>query len=116
MGWDVDLEVDGKIAQVTAHREGSNIAIGGSTDASMLVTYNYSKIYAEKLKLSVPDFLKDKTANDTIPFLRESIAILGTDKRTDNYWEASPGNARHILVVLLDWATQHPTGVWRISK
>lgn len=28
------------------------------------------------------------------------------------YWKGTPGNAGHALKVLLNWALEHPTGVW----
>ncbi len=28
------------------------------------------------------------------------------------YWKATPGNAGHVLNVLLEWARQHPDAVW----
>ncbi len=117
MGWDVDLVLPGgSLAQVDSQSEGSIVAVGGSTDATMCVTYNYSPIYYEKLGYSVADYLKDKKASDTLDFLSRAVAKFGTITPTRNYWDATEGNAGHILVILAKWAKQHPTGIWRIQK
>ena len=41
-------------------------------------------------------------------------ARLGTE-RSDDYWEATPGNAGHAALILRNWAMKHPDAVWRVS-
>ena len=46
MGYGIEMQnKDGSICQVPSHAEGGNIVVGGTTDASMNITYNYSWFY-----------------------------------------------------------------------
>jgi hypothetical protein len=117
MGWDVHLELpDGTTARVESHQEGSTIAIGGSDEADMCVTYNYSPIYYEKFGQSLPDYLKDKRARNTIKFLEKGLKKFTTTDPTGSYWDKNEGNAGHMVVVLLAWARSNPDAIWRIWK
>ena len=114
MGWWVYLEnaETGAVLDVALHSEGGTRALGGTTEASVSVTWNYSPYFS----LSFPGGLRwmnDKAAADTIAHLESAVASLGTVQDAD-YWKATPGNAGYILSVLLGWAKQHPNGVWRV--
>ena len=116
MGWDIRLEnPDGTRPQVDRHQAGSTIMIGGSTEAWMNLTYNYSPYYytyfPEDKGLK---WLNDKPAGATIEMMQTVLDKLG-DAPSDNYWESSAGNAGHALGILISWARQHPTAVWRLS-
>jgi hypothetical protein len=107
---------------VERHAEGGTYVMGGSEAAELNVTYNYGApirdVWSED-----PDpqgsgvlsrLLHEKRAADAVPTLQLLVARLGTDY-TPNYWEASPGNAGYTLSILLNWATQHPDAVFRVS-
>jgi hypothetical protein len=34
---------------------------------------------------------------------------------SDDYWEATPGNAGATLATLRDWAVAHPEATWSVS-
>ena len=52
------------------------------------------------------------TAEDSIPLLKTAIAQLGDDV-SENYWDATEGNAKVALQNLLKMALMRPDGVWR---
>ena len=139
MGWDVDLVDESGIVKVPRQNAGSTICITnegleGTTEATMLVTYNYSELYHLILDQSLPDFLHGKLAKDTIEVLKKCVDKLGTkqyertrdgcdvtnafssENRIIDYWCPTMGNAGFITSILLDWALLHPNAKWVISK
>ena len=122
MGWWISL-FDPNEAEETrmplevseAHQEGGVIAIGGSPEASMSVTYNYSEYYYDTIdKENGFRWLNGKTAKETIVRLENAITELGTEFSGD-YWESTPGNAGKILQTLVKWAYELPDAVWGVS-
>jgi hypothetical protein len=116
MSWWVSLEdQDGNTLEVESHSEGATYAIGGTPEATMSVTYNYSKYFYQYLN---PDeglrWLNGKTALDTAVQLAAAVRMLG-DERSSDYWAATPGNAGHVLSILATWALEHPHGIWRVN-
>ena len=113
MSYDIDLRnIDGEIVEVDNHEEGGTYAIGGVTQGSLNITYNYSKFFYDHLdKKEGIRWLYGKKARYTKERLRKAIDILGTKQYRD-YWAPTPGNAGHALSVLLKWAEQHPIAVW----
>jgi len=86
----------------------------GSTKAELNVTWNYSKFYYAYLdKEEGLKWLDGKKAKEVIPRLKEAVHILGT-KRSFDYWDSTNGNAGFALAILLDWAQQHPNGVFEV--
>lgn len=109
MSWDIRLEGAG---DVESHTEGGTIALGGSTEAILNVTYNYSEVTKlVNFKFADLDGLK---ASETIPTLMRVVEVLG-DRPNRDYWAPTPGNAGHAATVLLKWAKQYPDGIWRVS-
>ena len=51
------------------------------------------------------------TGVDSIPLLTKAISKLGDDV-SDDYWEATEGNAKRALTQLLTLAKMRPDGVW----
>jgi len=98
--------------QVDAHEDGGTFVAGGTTDAWLNVTYNYSECY-RLFEFSLTD-LDRKTASETEERLADLVEKLGTARYPD-YWAPTPGNAGHALSILLGWARQHPDGVWSVS-
>jgi len=120
MSFDVYLrDKFGETVKVEPHAEGGTIKIdtpfsidntiyGGTQDAEMSVTFNYSKYYYQTIhpKQGLV-YLDGKTGKEAIPILRKAIRQLGTTPHYD-YWKATPGNAGNALATLLTWAEQHP--------
>jgi len=98
-----------EIYEVEPFEEGGTYCMGGSTEADLNITYNYSKCYAP-LGFSIKD-LHDKTAIEMIPKLEELVEKLGT-KQDKDYWKPTNGNAGFALSILLKWAKQYPKGKW----
>jgi len=112
MSYDINLCYPDGPAQVSNHEEGGTFALGGTTDAWLNVTYNYSKFYYEHLDREQGiRWLYGKKAKDTRDRLQNAVEALGTD-RGSNYWKATPGNAGYALAILLSWAMQHPEAEW----
>lgn len=92
---------------------GGTYAIGGTTELWLNVTYNYGKFYRRE------DVLGDEgirtiygmTGAESIPVLERAIAALGDDV-SDDYWEATEGNAKRPLCQLLAFAQMRPDGIW----
>lgn len=109
MGYDISLiGEDGEVVQVERFSEGGVQPIGGSTNAEISITYNYSKFYYDVLdKERGIRWIYGRPAGECIDRMKSAIAVLGTH-RDDDYWASTPGNAGHILHVLAGWAKQHP--------
>ena len=112
MSYWIYLEKDGKTVEVDNHSEGGTYVLGGTTEADMSVTYNYSMV-------TIPvgfrfSGLHDVSAADSIPTLERVVKELGTEQ-DDDYWAPTPGNAGYAANILLKWARQHPDAVWRVS-
>ena len=112
MSWDVTLEGAGPVER---REDGGTYALGGTTEANLNVTYNYSDAYKLVAKSgSLVDLLDGKTASETIPELNRMVERLG-GKRFEDYWAPTPGNAGYALSILLGWARQYPDGTWRVT-
>ncbi|MEK7092133.1 MAG: hypothetical protein AAB907_00750 [Patescibacteria group bacterium] len=115
MSWDVYLTKNGKPVEVNRHCEGGIYAVGGSTEADLNVTYNYNPFYYQFLdKEKGLRWLDQKITRDCTHRLYEAIKKLGTN-RDKNYWASTPGNAGYALVILLDWAKEHPDAIFEVS-
>lgn len=93
--------------------KGGTYAVGGTTKAWINVTYNYGKLYAEIWGHGLYGF-DDMNVVDVIPKLMEGIVILGTTKSED-YWEATKGNAGAALAGIVAIACHFPEGKLRIT-
>lgn len=109
----VYLMKDGSVAEVERHEEGGTYQLGGTDDAALNITYNYSDVY-QLFDFSIRD-LHEKKAEEVIPKLEELVEKLGTRQYSDDYWAPTPGNAGYALSILLKWAKQHPDGVFEVS-
>jgi len=114
MSYDICLK-DPETGEVIEFEErhnmiGGTYEIGGTTAAHLNVTYNYEKFFrgfgSEGIRT-----IYGKTGNESIPFLACMISSLGTN-RSNDYWEATEGNARAALENLLRLALMAPHGVW----
>lgn len=93
---------------------GSNNCIGGTDELWVDITYNYSRIYREKTNGLSLDYLHNKFAYETFDFLENLINSLGDDV-SDDYWEATEGNAKKSLHQLLTFARMRPNGIWKVD-
>lgn len=113
MSYDIELTDNNHPVLVDNHTEGGTYAIGGTTEASLNITWNYSKFFHDHLDAKKGiRWLYGKKAKNTAKRLRKAIKELGTEPDND-YWASTPGNAGHALSVLLQWAKQHPEAIWR---
>lgn len=104
--------------QVRPFSAGSVYAIGGSDEADISITYNYSKLYARVPSWdgkTLRNLVRDQRAGDILPKLREGLAHLGSEKSAD-YWEPTPGNAGAILKILVGWAEDNPDAIFTITS
>ena len=90
---------------------GGTYCVGGTTEATLNVTYNYAKHYYRVLGDKGIRSIYGMTGRESIPVLATAIAALGSD-RSDDYWAATEGNAKDALVGLFTLASRLPDGVW----
>ena len=115
MSFDVTLQKDGNPVQIPNHSEGGTHVFGGTTDAELNVTYNYSGHYFRELHDEKGlRWLNGKKAVDCTRKLEKTVEALGVERDSD-YWADTPGNAGYALSILLDWARQHPEAVFEVS-
>lgn len=92
---------------------GGTYVDGGTTQCWLNVTYNYGKFYRRD------DVFGDLgiraiyglSGAESIPVLERAVAALG-DEVSDDYWEATEGNAKRPLMQLLALAMMRPDGIW----
>lgn len=112
MSYTVKLCKDGEIVRVPPHQEGGTTIVGGSDLACMDITYNYSWFYYRFLdKDKGLRVIYGKTGEECVPMLEAAVKELGF-QQYDNYWAPTPGNAGYALLILSNWARQHPTAVF----
>lgn len=117
MSYDIDLSdpVTGYVLHLDSphHMRGGTYAIGGTTECSLNVTYNYAKhfwrVFGREQGVRV---LYGMTGAESIPMLQAAIARLG-DEVDEDYWKPTEGNAKRALCQLLALAQLRPDGTWR---
>lgn len=95
------------------HMRGGTYCLGGTNEASLNVTYNYSRHYSGL----GPDGLRSlhgMTGAASLPLLRATAAALGDDVDPD-YWKPTEGNAKRALLQLAALAEMRPDGVWNVD-
>jgi hypothetical protein len=91
---------------------GGTYALGGTKEAWLNITYNYSKHYYEHIDSEEGiRFIFGMTGSESIPVLEKAISKLGNDTDTD-YWKATEGNAKVALLKLVALAKLRPDGIW----
>lgn len=90
---------------------GGTYAVGGTTELTLNVTYNYAKHLIRALGEKGIHELYGKTGAETLPMLETGIAMLG-DEVADDYWSPTEGNVKRALCQLLAFARMRPDGVW----
>ena len=91
---------------------GGTYKIGGTTELTLNITYNYGKFYYDTIdKEKGIRYIYGMTAADSIPVLEKAIEQLGDDV-DDDYWKPTEGNAKRALTKLVALAKMRPDGVW----
>lgn len=108
------------------HMRGGTYCMGGSAEAHLNVTYNYSQHFrrvlpdrewregdSEHYREGVRGIrtIYGMTGADSLPLLDAAIAQLGDDVHPD-YWKPTEGNAKRALLQLRALAEMCPDGVW----
>ena len=90
---------------------GGTYAIGGTCEAWYNVTYNYAPHFYRLLGEKGIRSIYGMTASESIPVL-EKAAIQLASEVSDNYWDATEGNAKKALMDLIQLAKLSPNGIW----
>ncbi len=115
MSYWVHLQNKNKPVVVPNHEFGGTHVLGGTTNAELNVTYNYSKFYYGHLDKELGlKWLDGKKAKDCLSRLREAVEALGHEQDTD-YWKPTAGNAGFALLVLGSWAGLNPEAVFSVD-
>ena len=115
MSYDINLcdPVTNKVLHLDSphQMQGGTYVLGGTTELSLNITYNYSKHFVRVLGIHGIRSIYGKSGHETIPILQDAISKLADDK-VDNYWASTEGNAKASLIQLLAMAKLRPDGVW----
>lgn len=123
MSYDIKLvdPVSGETLRLDTphHMRGGTYAIGGTTEARLNITYNYSAHLGRALAfLPITQEENDgirklygMSGADSIPVLERAAARLRSDTDPD-YWKPTEGNVKLALIQLLALAKMRPDGVW----
>ncbi len=108
---------EGESVEVPTFREGGTQQIGGSNQAELNITYNYSQFYFDKLDSEQGlRWLDGKLAEEVLPRLVVAASKLYEQgPRDPDYWKATPGNAAFALGILCGWAIMNPKARFRVS-
>ena len=122
MSYDIDLldPITKEVVEINdAHfLRGGTYKMGGSTELSLNVTYNYSKILHQVLqpKTTPSEFksgirsLYGMTALEATPILEVAISTLKDDVDED-YWKPTEGNTKRALNNLLTMCKMRPDAI-----
>lgn len=91
--------------------KGGTFAIGGTTEAWLDVTYNYSGHFYRIMGEKGIRGLYGKTGAEAISILEKAISQL-KDNVSDDYWKPTQGNAKQALLGLLAFAKLRPDGIF----
>lgn len=117
MSYDIYLKepVTGETIQFdTKHQmKGGMYQIGGTNEAWLNVTYNYSNYYYRENVFGKDGIrtIYGKSGAESIPILEKAVANLG-DETDSDYWKSTEGNAKRPLMQLLAMAKMRPDGIW----
>ena len=116
MSWWISLnDEDGNCLEVERFSDGGTYAVGGTIEADLNITYNYSGLFHTFLNdVEGIRYLHGRYAKDTTERLKSAIDAMQDDDEED-YWKATEGNAKKALKILYTWALQHPEGKWRVN-
>ena len=84
---------------------------GGTAELWLNVTYNYAPHFERVLGESGIRAIYGMTGAESIPVLEAAAARLADDA-SDDYWDATEGNAKRALLKLAAMAHLRPDGIW----
>lgn len=116
MSWDCCLvDKNGKpiVFDEPLDMKGGTYQLGGTQEAWLNITYNYSKIIRNVLGYSLYD-LNGKLVKETIPTIEKAISKLSEEDKTENYWDATEYNTKKALEDLLLLAKRCEDSYWMI--
>lgn len=92
---------------------GGTCAMGGTTEAWLNVTYNYSKHFYRVIPGDQGiRTIYGMTGAESLPILKAAAGQLGDDVDPNDYWNPTEGNAKQALLQLAALAQMAPHGVW----
>lgn len=116
MSYDIDLcdPVTKRVIELDNIHDirGGTYAMGGTTEASLNITYNYGKHFYRVMGENGIRSIYGMTGAESIPVLKEAISKLG-DEVDPDYWKDTEGNAKKALYGLLAFAQLRPDGIWQ---
>lgn len=90
----------------------SNFSGSGKQEAWLNITYNYGKHYRRVFGENGIRTIYGMTGAESIPIIKAAMEKL-SDDISEDYWEATEGNAKKALAGLLAFAQMRPDGVWK---
>lgn len=97
--------------ETTHHIGGGTQVLGGTPEAWLNVTYNYSKYFYDLLGEKGIRSIYGLTGAESLKTLKPAAEKLSNETDAD-YWKATPGNAKRALLGLIAFAEMRPDGVW----
>ena len=115
MSYDISLH-DPVTREVTELDEphdmrGGTYCAGGTDELWLNVTYNYAPHFERVLGERGIRAIYGMTGAESIPVLEAAAARLADDA-SDDYWDATEGNAKRALLQLAAMARLRPDGIW----
>lgn len=99
---------DGEPHQIT----GGTYAVGGTDELWLNITYNYSGFFRRYIdEADGIRWLYGKRVSDTLQTLRAAFDSMHGEP-SDDYWEASEGNAKKAIGNLIRLGELCPDGIW----
>lgn len=111
MSWWISLTdpVSGEILDADQPHlmQGGTLCIGGTTELTLNVTYNYGRHFKFR-------DLHGMTGLESVEVLGAASAMLGDDA-DDDYWKPTEGNTKRAILQLSAMAKMRPDGVWLVN-
>lgn len=119
MSYDIEMvDLNGKVITFADKHDlrGGTYALGGTTEAHMNMTYNYSPVLYAKLGEKGIRTIYGMTAEESIPVLKDAISRLDRTAVDADYWKCTEGNVALALQNFVDLAEMvrevDPAAIW----
>jgi len=116
MSYDINLldPITKEVIQLDSPHQikGGNYALGGTTEAWLNVTYNYSEHFYKTMGDKGVRTIYGMAGAEAIPILEKAISQLKDDVDDNDYWHSTEGNAKRALLGLLAFAKMRPDGIF----